>query len=65
MYPVFVLISGVLIFVILPILIGFVQGVDNCCNSLFSKAKICLCTCCPIECFPVVERVELDVDNMD
>ena len=63
MYPVFVLISGVLIFVILPILIGFVQGVDKCCNCTitvtdFSKAKIC-------ECFPVVERVELDVDNMD
>ena len=30
MYAVFVLISGFLIIVILPILTGFVQGVDNC-----------------------------------
>ena len=67
-----VIYSGVLFIVILPILIGFVQGVDKCCNCLctitvtdFSKAKICLCTCCPTECFPVVQRVELDVDNMD
>ena len=52
-----VVISWVLIIVILPILIGFVQGVDKCCN--------CLCKCCPTKCFPVVERAELDVDNMD
>ena len=50
------MISLVLTIVILPILIGFVQGVDKCCNC---------CTCCPTKCFPVVERIELDVDNMD
>ena len=54
---IFVAISWVLIIVILPILIGFVQGVDKCCNFL--------CKCCPTKCFPVVERTELDVDNMD
>ena len=52
-----VLISWVLIIVILPILLGFVQGVDKFCNFL--------CKCCPTKCFPVVERTELDVDNMD
>ena len=50
------MISLVLTIVILPILIGFVQGVDKCCNC---------CTCCPTKCVPVVERIELDVDNMD
>ena len=52
----FVVISWVLTIVILPILIGFVQGVDKCCNCY---------TCCPTKCFPVVERIELNVDNMD
>lgn len=51
-----VVVSWVLIIVILPILIGFVQGVDKCCNCY---------TCCPTKCFPVVERIELNVDNMD
>ena len=67
-----VLISWVLIIVILPILIVFVQGVDKCYNCQFtisvndfSKAKICSITCCPTDCFPVVERIKLDVDNMD
>ena len=62
-----VLISGVLMIVILPILIGFVQGVDKCCNSL------CTITVTDLQndkvtvtkCFPVVERTKLDVDNMD
>ena len=54
---VLVCISWVLIIVILPICIGFVQGVDKGCN--------CLCKCCPTKCFPVVERIELDVDQME
>ena len=54
---VWLVISWVLIIAILPILIGFVQGVDKFCNFL--------CKCCPTKCFPVVERTELDVDNMD
>ena len=71
-YAGLVVISWVLIIVVLPICIGFVQGVDKCCNCLctitvtdFSEAKICLCTCCPTKCFPVIQRTELDVDNMD
>ena len=51
--------SWVLTIVILPILIGFVQVVDKCCNCCTC------CPCCPTKCFPVVERIELDVDNMD
>jgi hypothetical protein len=53
------IISWVLTIVILPILIGFVQVVDKCCSCCTC------CPCCPTKCFPAVERVELDVDNMD
>ena len=52
-----VLISWFLILVVLPICIGFVQTVDNCCNFL--------CKCCSSKCFPVVQHSVLDVDNMD
>ena len=50
------IISLVLTTVVLPILIGFVQAVDKC--------QKC-CTCCPTKCFPVIQRTELDVDNME
>ena len=49
-------ISWVLTIVVLPISIGFVQAVDKCRK---------FCTCWPTKCFPVVEKIELDVDNMD
>ena len=50
-----VLISWIIILIILPMSIGFIHAVDNCCK--------CLCTCCPAKCFPVIERTELRVDN--
>ena len=50
------LISWVLTIFVLPISIGFVQAVDKCRKS---------CTCWPTKCFPVVEKIERDVDNMD
>ena len=51
-----VLISWFLTIVALPICIGFVQSVDKYRNFF---------TCCPTMCFPVIQRSELDVDNMD
>ena len=51
-----VLVSWVLTIVALPICIGFVQSVDKYRNFF---------TCCPTICFPVIQRSELDVDNMD
>ena len=51
-----VLISWFLTIIVLPILIWFVQSVDKY-RHFF--------TCCPTMCFPVVQRSELDVDNMD
>ena len=51
-----VLISWLLTIVALPICIGFVQSVDKYRNFF---------TCCPTVCFPVIQRSELDVDNMD
>jgi cytochrome bd-type quinol oxidase subunit 2 len=52
-----VVLSFFLTIVILPTSIGFLQAVDNCCNSF--------CKCYPSKCFPVVQNSELDVDNMD
>ena len=52
------LISWVLTIVVLPISIGFVQAIDK-----WKCRKFC--TCWPTKCFPVVEKTELDVDNMD
>ena len=47
--------SWILMIIILPLSIAFVQAVDNCCS--------CLCKCCPTQCFPVIERTELQVDE--
>ena len=49
------LMSWILMILILPLSITFVQAVDNCCS--------CLCKCCPTQCFPVIEKTQLQVDK--
>ena len=52
-----VFLSWILMLIILPITIAFVQMIDNCSKSL--------CCFVPSNCFPVIEKTELDVERID
>ena len=56
-YVSFIFISWILLLFCLPIFIGFLQAVEECC--------CCLNEPCQIKCFPVIQKTKLRVKNMD
>ena len=56
-YVTFIFISWIALLVFLPIFIGFLQAVEKCC--------CCLNEPCQINCFPVIQKTKLNIENME